>query len=220
MRWGLLKRPSFWVGLAIAVGAIVIAVAKLDTDPHWKIVIIGAMGVLYLLSQYFNVSYLSKADAKEQVQMRLECVNSLKHLDPTQNLRANIFIFSKKSNSYHIIHQYNMQTDSDKDVELPKGEGCTGRAWTSRTQVWGDKGQILRSGDHRVPENQVSKIRPDLEWVCSTPIFDTKRREVVAVINFDGNKPMDPKQQQVVMEHANRLAHELACVYARIGKFV
>ncbi len=206
------KSVPFWLGVILFGASTVVALSSLSKpNVLFKIGIALLLLGFYCLLQYFNQKSLSKDEARTKSDTRLKCVNALAHLQPGQNLRSNIFRFNKKKHVYYIWQHHNMESDDDKTVELPDGQGCTGIAWESGTQQWGDEGDILKVGMHRIPDPQAEKIRHDLRWICSTPIKDCRSR-IIAVLNFDGNMPMDDDKKIVVKQHASRVADELGSI--------
>lgn len=210
MNFGILKTPAFWTGLALYELSTVVAILFIPSTSLnivFKMLLIVLSVILYFAWQLFMVNQLSQLKIKQNVQARLADVKGLQHLDQSQNLRANVFILNKRNKYYYIAESYNMETDADKNINIPENMGCTGEAWRNKTQVWGDKAHILKVGDHRIPEKEVQKVKTDLEWICSTPIV--KNRNVIAVLNFDGNKQMDPTQRNTIKQNASRTASEL-----------
>lgn len=211
MKFKILKTPAFWAGLTLYEFSTIIAIIFIPNtslNSTLKVVFIGLSFILYFICQIFMVNQLSQLKIKQCVQMRLADIKSLQHLDKDQNLRANIFILNRKRRYYYIAENHNMEADSDKNINIPENMGCTGEAWRNKTQVWGNKAHILKIGDHRIPEKEVTKVRTDLEWVCSTPIV--RNQSVVAVLNFDGNRQMDFTQQDTIKQLANRVTSELS----------
>ena len=219
MKLGFLKTPRFWAGFGLFVLCTAIAVLQLPSPPvsiSYKILLIICGCILYFLSQLYKAGHVTKDEAKNQTQMRLRCVDVLKILKPDQNLRSNIFFWDKKRKVYYIWQYHNMDTDPAKSVtEILKGQGCTGNAWESMQQIWGDKTDIFGNGKYSLPSDQESKVSTDLEWICSTPIVDRKRN-VIAVLNFDGDKPMNEDQKKFIKQHAERVASELGQILSRI----
>lgn len=216
MKLAVLKTPRFLLGLLLFGLLTIIAVVQLPVGKELKVLAILIASILYGLSQLYKADHLTKDEAKNQTQMRLRCVDVVKILQPDQNLRSNVFLWDKKKKVYHIWQYYNMDTDPAKNVtEIPKGRGCTGNAWESKQQTFGDKEDIFGDGKYHLPSDQESKISHDLEWICSTPILNEKRN-VIAVLNFDGNKPMYDSQKEFIKQHAERVASELNHVLNRI----
>jgi hypothetical protein len=217
----LLKTGPFWVGLVLYEVSTVTAIVLFPNTqaiPGWantliKIAVILIMIMLYYLYARYKSDYMTQAERQKLLETMLACVDQVRRLDASQNLRSNIFVFDRKKRIYRIVASHNMADDDDRNVEIPENLGCTGEAWRSRGQVWGPKGHILHVGDHRIPEDQVKKIRTDLEWICSTPITDWDGN-VIAVLNFDGNKAMNDEQQLQIKQQASRLASELGFLLA------
>ncbi len=227
MNKAIFKSWVFWVGFLLYEVSTIVAFILLPNArgiPSWGNVLwkgfgIGLTMLLYYLYASYKTNYMSQAQRDEMLRTMLGCVASLRRLDNLQNLRSNIFIFDRKRKVYRIIAFHNMDSDDDRNVELPQNMGCTGEAWRTKQQVWGPKEHILHVGNHKIPQEQVSKIRLDLEWICSTPITDWAAN-VIAVLNFDGNKPMSQQQQQEVKQQASRLAGELQHLLAPCRQYL
>lgn len=214
----ILKTARFWLGFGLFFFSTSVAVAQLRLPWDGLLLKIGAVVfalMLYSLSQLIKAGQLSRDDARNQVQLRLNCVQTLRFLDPDQNLRSNLFIWNRNKEHYYIWQHYGMETDLATSVtEIPKGKGCTGTAWEQKEQVWGDKVEIFGNGKYALPGDQERKVRHELEWICSTPVVD-KKRKVIAVVNFDGNKPMDASKKEFIKQHAARIAGELGQILSR-----
>ena len=216
MKLDVFKTPRFLSGFFLFEVLTIVAVVQLPIGKELKGLVMLVASILYSLTQLYKADHLTKDEAIKQIQMRLRCVDVLKSLEPEQNLRSNVFLQDKKREIYYIWQYYNMDTDPAKNItEIPKGRGCTGNAWKLKQPIWGDKKDIFGDGKYGLPIDQESKIHLDLEWICSAPIVNEKRN-VIAVLNFDGNKPMNDNQKEFVKQHAERIASELGQVLSRI----
>lgn len=209
----IFKTVGFWSSLLLFLIPTTMTVVKLDqkgaTLPIKGGVLLAWTG-LFVVSQLVQAVRLSKEEARRQIDVRLRCVDTLKALNPDQNLRANIFFWDKKKKCYYIGQHHGMEADPAKSLtEIPKGKGCTGAAWEGQEQIWGDEADIFGEGSYALPKAQEEKVNRDLKWICSTPVTDGKRK-VIAVLNFDGNKPMRETERDFVKKHAARIAGELS----------
>ncbi len=215
-----LKTKRFLIGLACFSLLTAFSVWSLPTSVSatWKILLAAIAIVLYSASQFYTAGQLSEEEAKEQTDLRLHCVDVLKVVDPDQNLRSNVFRWDRKRNAYCIWAYYNMDTDPAKNViEIPEGKGCTGQAWTGKMQIWAKRDEIFGDGQHALPFDQEDKISCELQWICSTPIIHPKKKNVIAVLNFDGNKDITESVDiTFIKEHAERVATELGGVLSRL----
>lgn len=173
-----------------------------------KIIILFIVVILFAFNQAFQYEKLSQQVKKELINSKLETVNQFNHFVPGQKLRSNIFFFNEKKRKYYIKYQYNMDEDRDKNIEIPENLGCTGEAWRTKVQVFGTKDMIFAGGPFRIPEEELVKVSKDLEWVCSTPILDDNGN-VIAVMNFDGNRKLIPEQIDQIKSHCRKISAEL-----------
>jgi hypothetical protein len=195
MNFKIFKACSFWTRFAIFEFATVLAIISIPSTilgSTTKVLFLVLSFPLYFFSET-GIGQLLKLKVKHEIQTKLSQVDVLNNLEPSQNLRANIFLLNKKGGKYFIVESYNMNTDCDRTIEIPENMGCTGEAWRTKTQIWGEKDRIFKDGNHRLPEGPLKKVRKDLEWICSTPIVNNQK--VIAVLNFDGNKKMTESQQ-------------------------
>ena len=215
-----LKTKRFLIGLALFFLLTLFSVISLPSSvgTPYKIGLAVLTILLYSASQFYTSGQLSEVEAKEQTDLCLHCVDVLKVIDSTQNLRSNVFRWDKKQSAYCIWAYYNMDTDPAKNVTaIPKDKGCTGKAWTTKTQIWAERDRIFGNGEFALPPDQENKISRELEWICSTPIIHPKKKIVIAVLNFDSNKKVaDPDNIRFIKEHAERVATELGGVLSRI----
>lgn len=210
MNWKILKTVSFWLGFAIYMVSVIIAIMSLSEDKlhaFLRLPLIMLCSLLYFALEFSKATAFNRLNTQKNVCQKLACVDTLKFLSRNQNLRSNIFLFDKKKKNYRIVEHYNMAADDDANIEIPENMGCTGEAWRTSSQVWGDKDHILHEGDKKISIDQARKVREDLEWICSTPII--KEGKVIAALNFDGNQKMDASQKSMIKNHANRVAKEL-----------
>lgn len=207
MNTSIFKTWGFYVGLALFLIMTFIAVLKLDFSIYIKVATIFACLVLYVLQETYQTSELYNKLKPEIVDGILASIDKFLKFDDSQRLRSNIFFYKKNQKKYFIKYQHNMETSDDKSMELPENLGCTGEAWRSKKQVWGNKDKILKIGDYRVPSEQLEKVPLDLEWICSTPIL--RDSDVIAVMNFDGNKPVSEEQQKEIMNHCSNICIKL-----------
>ncbi|MBA7688779.1 hypothetical protein ES703_97268 [subsurface metagenome] len=210
MNFKILKTRAFWTRVAIFEFTIVLAILFVPSTTlsgTIKVLLIVLSFPLYFFSET-GIGPLLKIRVKQEIQTKLSQVDTLKHLNKSQNLRSNIFLLDKKHKRYYIAESYNMKTDNDRTLAIPENMGCTGEAWRTKMQVWGERDRIFKDGNHRIPEELLKKVKEDLEWICSTPII--KNQNVVAVLNFDGNKPMNEEHRKIIESHANCVASELS----------
>jgi hypothetical protein len=210
MNFKILKTRAFWARLAIFEFTILLAILSVPSttvDSSGKVLLMIISFPIYFLGET-GIGQLLNIKIKNEIQTKLSQVDVLQHLDQSQNLRSNMFLLEKKYGRYYLAESYNMKADNDRTLEIPENMGCTGEAWRTTMQVWGGKDRIFEEGSHRIPEELLRKVKNDLEWICSTPII--KNQNVVAVLNFDGNKPMDGDQKKTIASHANCVASELS----------
>ena len=208
MKYGIFSTPSFYFGGLLLIISTILAVWKITLALPWKIVILILVMFIYSLNQVFQYRRVSSAIKEKLIRSVLKSIEQFNQLIPGHRLRSNIFFFNKKKRIYFIEQQWNMNGFDDKSIEIPENLGCTGEAWRTKNQVFGTKTRIFESGDFRIPLEQLRKVPKDLEWICSTPIFNDNR-EVIAVMNFDGNKELNQSQMEQIKDHCQKTSLEL-----------
>lgn len=209
MNFAFSKTPSFIFGLLLFILIVSIATVPLHLKIYYKVFILSGAVALYFFSEYYRYKHLTDKLIANEIKRLLSTAQEFSSKFG-QRIRSNIF-FSKKRNKktyYYIKHYYNMETFNDKNIEIPENMGCTGEAWRTKSQVWGDKEMIFSRGRLRIPDEQLEKVPEDLQWVCSTPIVD-KNGNVIAVMNFDGNGDLTPMQVEEIKTRCHIICEEL-----------
>lgn len=207
MRKAIFKTKGFYVGLVLFSVLTLIAVLKPDLNMCLRSIIIFVCLILYVFQEMYQASELLNKVNPIIINGILASIDKFLQFDSTQRLRSNIFFCNEKTKKYFIKYKYNMDLDNDKNIQIAVNRGCTGDAWSQKKQVWGTKDLIFSKGDYRLTSDELEKVPSDLEWICSTPIL--KDDEVIAVLNFDGNKPMDSAQQKEIMDHCNKICEKI-----------
>ena len=208
MKIELFLKKSFWVGLLLFFLLTSIAVYALSISVWCKCFLVALLLVLYSVQQLFQWPELTEGLNKKLIEKTLSGVESFKKFNNGQRFRSNIFFYNNKQKKFYLKYGYNMDIHEDKNLHIPINMGCTGEAWRDRKQVWGDREKIFNEGSYRVPCEELTKVPKDLEWICSTPIFDDTGN-VIAVLNFDGNRAVNIGQQEEVKNHGLAMAEEL-----------
>ncbi len=206
MKYDFLKIPFFYTGGSILIISIILGVYQLNISIAWKVIIVFTVVVLYSINQFYHSKKMSEQIKAKLIFGILKSIEQFKHLIPGQRLRSNIFF--KKKVTYKIKYSYNMDEFADKNIEIPVNLGCTGEAWRTKRQIFGPKEKIFIGGEYKVPDEQLKKVPGDLEWVCSTPILN-ESGDVIAVLNFDGNRVLNPEQQDKIKRHSLRISQDL-----------
>ena len=209
MKWNRIRSSQFWISVGIFATVLFFSVWSFEfsedanVNNASRIVIMVSVSFLCVVLEIRrDVPYIV-----EQIRILLSSVDTLKILDSDQNLRANLFC-EKHIPKFCIVQSYNMEGDSDKDLEIPHNRGCTGQAWASRSQIWAEKDKFFdESAACALPPTEKEKVRRDLEWICSTPVV--KKGQILAILNFDGNRVMSETQKASIMQHASKVAEGL-----------
>jgi class 3 adenylate cyclase len=99
--------------------------------------------------------------------------------------RANIMMIDEAQDKIVIPRGlfFNMEKDGDRNIALPIGDGCTGRAFNQKNQVFADKRETI----FKLVESEMEKVPVRLKFILSTPIFDADDKSmVIGVYNIDG----------------------------------
>lgn len=207
MRTEIFKTRGFYVGAALFFIITWVAIWQLAFSMEIRIVIIVLCLVLYVWQDMYQTSELYDKVKPIIVEGILASIDKFLQFDNTQRLRSNIFFCNEKTKKYFIKYKYNMDLDNDKSIEIAINRGCTGDAWSQKKQVWGTKDTIFSKGDYRLTADELEKVPSDLEWICSTPVL--KDNEVIAVLNFDGNRQLTEEQQKQIRDHCQKRCEKL-----------
>lgn len=210
MKFDFLKTPTFILGGLLLIIFTIFAVININIWLGWKIIIVCAVFVIYSINQFYSSKKISEKIKAKIISTLLKSIDQFRQFIPEQKLRSNIFFLYKKGKGrvYRIKYSYNMDESEDKNIEIPENLGCTGEAWRTKHQVFGTQEKIFRAGEYKVPEDQLKKVPSDLKWICSTPILDYKG-DVIGVMNFDGNRELNPDQIEQIKGHCQRTSEEL-----------
>lgn len=207
MNIDFIKTKSFWTGISLFAIAAAVASWWIETLLS-RLMIWIAMMILYSINEKYKNGEWSKIPREKYITNILSSIEQFRGYNPEQRLRSNIFFYNKKKEKYYVKYHFNMEKHSDKNIEIPKNLGCTGEAWRTKNQIWGDKDQIFLSGPYKIAEEEYRKVSKDLQWICSTPIID-ENKDVIAVMNFDGNQMVSDDQKKEVRKRCQEMAEEL-----------
>lgn len=139
-------------------------------------------------------------------QLRAAC-NAMKAIVGTdKHLRANVFLPSGHGN-VKIFYQFNMDTDSDRELEFPIDAGVTGRCWNERKPQIADLAEVRRKAQEDPsylmrtwkfrPQEQAA-VRQTIQSLLSVPILDPADYEqpvytgtLIGVLNFDSDNTIE-----------------------------
>lgn len=195
-----------WSARIVFVGSTIIIPLLYDsqsTDIKWKLSITGILLILYVISEVVKENAIS--DEQIIVSM-LARVETLKYINPVQNLRANLFK-SKPNGDHKLIFSYNMEKAPDRDLVIDKNLGVTGHVFMDGCQLIAGRALLYNDAKYELPDRIMKKIPTDLQWICATPLKD-KKDKVIWVLNFDGNQDSQAHFTEI-KEHANKLAVDL-----------
>lgn len=113
--------------------------------------------------------------------------------DP-ENLRGNVF-GCDGNGQLRIMTEFghNMNTVSERSIEMPIGQGSTGHAWqTGRPNI------AIRHedwGEHGLAYDQEQRLHPDLKWIISAPVFAPEQPPPPTwMLNVDGLRETRTKE--------------------------
>ncbi len=104
MNFKILKTCAFWTRLAIFEFVTVLAILSVPSttlSDTIKVLLIVLSFPLYFFSET-GIGQLLKIRVKQEIQTKLSQVDTLEHLNKSQNLRSNIFLLDKKHKHYYI----------------------------------------------------------------------------------------------------------------------
>lgn len=214
MKINFFKTISFYAGVILFLLLICLTLGSLNVSILWKVLIIIGGVLLYIGKEIGQSVEIARNLKKEQAEKLLSTVDNINSLMNGQRLRSNIFCLNRKKDKYCIRYSYNMNGYNDKNILIPVNMGCTGEAWRDRRQVWGKRDKIFKSGDFRIPAEELNKVPEDIQWICSTPIVDNNG-EMIAVMNFDGNREMSQTEEELIKKHCEKICEELKEIFSR-----
>jgi pimeloyl-ACP methyl ester carboxylesterase len=105
---------------------------------------------------------------------------------PKQCLRSNIFVRSEKEGELIIPCGlfYNMTDVEERNIPIPMGLGCTGKAFADRRVHIA----IFKDGfwdEHDLPSDLLRLVNRDLRWIISFPIFDPTDGRIRGTMTID-----------------------------------
>jgi len=211
MKCELFLKKSFWAGFLLFLLLTLVAVWTLPILFWWKCLLVVLSLIFYTTQQLFQWPELTEGLNKKLIEKTLSGVEYFNKFNSGQRFRSNVFFCDHRQKKFYLKYGYNMDNYEDKNIHIPINMGCTGEAWRDRKQVWGDYGKIFSDGSYRIPQEELNKVPKDLQWICSTPILDDTGN-VLAVLNFDGNKAVNSEQQQEIKNRGLAMAEELKLV--------
>jgi len=202
------KEPTFCLSIVLFGITTTISVLTLDIKLIWKVIIIIIALVIFAIIQLLQARKIGERILGKIIRGDLKTAEQFRYMIPEQRIRSNIFVENKKKRIYNIKYQFNMEGCQDNVIRIPLNLGCTGEAWRTKKQVYGDYSRIRAGGEYKIPDDQLALVPEDLKWVISTPIKD-KNGEVIGVLNLDGNKEFSGEQKDKVKRFCNELAEEI-----------
>lgn len=107
--------------------------------------------------------------------------------------RANIMLIDEAKGMILIprgLH-YKMDGYDDRGIELPRGDGCTGRAFNRKDQVFANRKETI----FKLVPSEMKKVPVNLKFILSTPIYDPDdQTKVIGVYNIDGFRLLKPNE--------------------------
>lgn len=108
-------------------------------------------------------------------------------------IRANVFLPKEShSGSSYVLNIYpglhvNMNNVQEREIAFGPGEGLTGRVFEEGMPRVAERIPGEATGwdsTYKLTPDQVSRIHPKLQWICSLPLKDGKT--TIGVVNIDG----------------------------------
>jgi hypothetical protein len=139
---------------------------------------------------------------------------------PFKKIRSNLFLpIDGKLRIPKGLHFHMDDRPSELTVEIEFGMGSTGRAYKNRLI-----NKVIRLGnswgESELPDTELDKIHPDLQWILSFPIANPDNGKIIGVMSIDGltTPPVaaenreDPEIQEFIRElemHVRAMALQL-----------
>ncbi len=103
-----------------------------------------------------------------------------------ENLRCNVFVEDEDGKDLAIPSgaYYNMNNPAECGITIPKGMGCTGKAFRDRRMhiaIFKDDWW----GEHDLPPVQLQLVDHSLRWIISFPVLDPIDGRIRAIMNVD-----------------------------------
>jgi hypothetical protein len=134
---------------------------------------------------------------------------------PDLHIRANIMRFSPDRQRRHVQHStgFNMNKDSDCDLEIDVNAGVSGQAVLNRKPAIGDISLPLLPGgpDWGLRDSEKAKVRPTLKSILSVPVFNPADPEgrLLGTLQVDSDLPLiesafgDEQKRQIAERFAD-----------------
>jgi hypothetical protein len=204
----IFKMRTFYLGLFLFAPGAFTLYSRIPFSTPYPEVIIFSLIVAYIFNEHYKRLELANKAKPEDITRLISLVGSFGVIG-NQRVRANIFKPDTKVAMYKICYHHNMDSDNDRDVEIPFNMGCTGEAHRTGVQIFcADKRQFIKPGTRQIPDEQAAKLKTDLEWICSTPII--RDGDVLAILNIDGDKLVNDDFYSLVKQFSVRCARLLS----------
>ncbi len=147
----------------------------------------------------------------------------------TRHVRANIMTFSadRSRRRVHAATAYNMENDSDCDLDIAATAAASGKAVTERRAAVADLVllQILAVPTWGLQSAEQARVRPTLRSILSVPIFNPEDVDgpLLGTLQVDSDLTVEeagfdrPESAELLQQFADVLALLLIGVQVRVG---
>lgn len=168
-----------------------------------KATIVATLTTLFIISEFWQNKKIAKKTESKIIKALLSKVDELFVFSGAeQNVRANIFKKSKgkdkdgkKTDGYQIIHQYNMDSNADRDMFIPINMGVTGEVFRTNTPLFSKRQQFRGNASYRLPSYLLDGVPENINWIYSCPI-KSKKGKVQMTLTLDGDAIITTTQQE------------------------
>lgn len=120
---------------------------------------------------------------RNELDLYRQNISAIFSLDPNQ-VRVNYFALF--GDGLHMVPgtSVNMNYHPEYELVIQPGHGGTGNAYVQKNPLL-----VLKNGvswTQTIPQIQLAKIFPNLEWVISLPVYSKAKDRIYGVVNLDG----------------------------------
>ena len=146
-----------------------------------------------------------------------------------KHVRSNMMTFSpdRTRRQVHAATAYNMEHDSDRDLEIGATAAATGKAVSERRAAVADLGllQITAAPPWGLQAAEQAKVRPTLKSILTVPIFNPEDIEgpLLGTLQVDSDLTVEdagftrPESAELLQQFADVLSLLLIGVQVRVG---
>jgi hypothetical protein len=146
------------------------------------------------------------------------CGSAYGHAD--RHVRANIMLAKDGRRRVQAETAFNMDSDSDCDLEIDDSAGVSGEAFVQRATTYGDLAILLHPGGPTwgLRPAEKAKVRRDLKSILSAPIFDPDDAEGPLLGTLQVDSDLTFEQMEFDKPERRAVAERFADVVALLLK--